>query len=625
MLPEKIYYPHDFPLTITIAELNEVPLHYHLDVELVVVLQGSITLKSGSCTYTLPKGSIFANNGREVHGFWKTDDSQSTIAVIQFNTAYFAQYFPRLSKSTYRTFALRETDTRFDRLREKVLTLLSLYMTRGIDYKQHCIEESIHLIDFLNENFNLFSFDEGLVVSPAYDNLVMIERMSRIIPYIYEHHEEKITLEDLAEIEHLSTYYISHMMKDCLGLNFREFLSFSRVEFSEMMLLQTDEKIHTIARRIGFSTTAYYEKFFLRWFGKLPVEHREHYASFCKSPTRPEKLGTVNNNAVLSMVQQQLSVVQSRHTANPVRQQKLYVRISATERTRADLKRELIVDITQTDLQKFNCDLLSSDLPNILEQLGCNQVILTSSQTEAHLSADQILTFRKQMTAKGITLVEREKSSLQSVPVYGLDSIANMVHVFQSEFLSSRPRHVKLMDGGDSRILLKGDSGLLTASGLFKPAYYAHLILSKFQGELIAYDPHYVAIRTTGDRPCYLIAVLNYNDSTSRICTGAAALGEVQEAIERYRDELELNISLYGLSGTFFIKKYSFDHSDTLFDFLERIGFPKEYDSPMDFDLNYYTAPKTDVFTEDVDQTLHLNFSVIGTGLQMAVVESLPV
>ena len=25
-------------------------------------------------------------------------------------------------------------------------------MTRGIDYKQHCIEESIHLIDFLNEN-----------------------------------------------------------------------------------------------------------------------------------------------------------------------------------------------------------------------------------------------------------------------------------------------------------------------------------------------------------------------------------------------------------------------------------------------------------------------------------------
>ena len=93
----------------------------------------------------------------------------------------------------------------------------------------------------------------------------------------------------------------------------------------------------------------------------------------------------------------------------------------------------------------------------------------------------------------------------------------------------------------------------------------------------------------------------------------------------REGDELELNISLYGLSGTFSIKKYSFDHSDTLFDFLERIGFPKEYDSPMDFDLNYYTAPKTDVFTEEVDQTLHLNFSVIGTGLQMAVVESLPV
>ena len=60
-------------------------------------------------------------------------------------------------------------------------------------------------------------------------------------------------------------------------------------------------------------------------------------------------------------------------------------------------------------------------------------------------------------------------------------------------------------------------------------------------------------------------------------------------------------------------------------DFLERIGFPKEYDSPMDFDLNYYTAPKTDIFTEEVDGSLYLNFSVIGTGLQMAVVETLMV
>ena len=264
-------------------------------------------------------------------------------------------------------------------------------------------------------------------------------------------------------------------------------------------------------------------------------------------------------------------------------------------------------------------------MPNILAQLGCHQVLLTSSQDGEHLPPEQILAFRKQLTAKGVTLVEREKSPLQSVPVYGLDSIANMVHVFQSEFLSSRPRHVKLMDGGDSTVLLKGDSGLLTASGLFKPAYYAHLILSKFQGELIAYDPHYVAIRKSGEHPCYLIAVLNYDENTSRICTGATALGEVQETIERYRDELELNINLHGLHGTYSIKKYSFDHSDTLFDFLERIGFLKEYDSPMDFDLNYYTAPKTDIFTEEVDGSLYLNFSVIGTGLQMAVVETLMV
>ena len=42
MIEERITYDYDFPININIVELTEDPLHYQHDVELVVVLQGSI-------------------------------------------------------------------------------------------------------------------------------------------------------------------------------------------------------------------------------------------------------------------------------------------------------------------------------------------------------------------------------------------------------------------------------------------------------------------------------------------------------------------------------------------------------------------------------------------------------
>ena len=47
MLFEKITYQDDFPINITIASIEEYPLHYHQAIEFVYVLKGEVTLKNG--------------------------------------------------------------------------------------------------------------------------------------------------------------------------------------------------------------------------------------------------------------------------------------------------------------------------------------------------------------------------------------------------------------------------------------------------------------------------------------------------------------------------------------------------------------------------------------------------
>ena len=60
-------------------------------------------------------------------------------------------------------------------------------------------------------------------------------------------------IRDSASREHLSIYYLSHVIKEATGLSFQDLLSFIRVEESEKLLLGTNKKIGAIAEETGFS------------------------------------------------------------------------------------------------------------------------------------------------------------------------------------------------------------------------------------------------------------------------------------------------------------------------------------------------------------------------------------
>ncbi len=618
MIEERITYDYDFPININIVELTEDPLHYQHDVELVVVLQGSIKLKIGTGVYTLGQGSVFAVNAREVHAIYATEES-NTVARITFSNEYFSQRFPLLSKSAFRTYAENETDPRFTRLRESVFGILSLYLRRGINYKQDCIDECLELLDFMNKSFNLCAVNEdGLSVSPQHENLLILERMSRIIPFIYEHHAEKISLDDLAENEHLSTYYLSHMIKTCTGLNFRDFLCYARVEFSEMYLLGSDMKINAIAKKVGFSTTAYYEKFFERWYHHTPAEHRVKYRHQVKGPQRTEKSKPVNVNTALSMVQQELSASHQKVYGLPVKQLKLFTKINALERPLAKLTNTIEMEISLDDYRRLGFTLFGE-----LKKLGCKLIIIKHAEEDTE--SPELRRLQELLEENGFTVNLRKayRGETSGGRSYGLDSIANLVHIFQRNVLSSQPMAVKLMDGGADNVQLKGDNGLMTTSGIYKPAYYACLILQKMQGDLIAYEKNYAAVRIGGENPSYIITAINYDSSILRLCTSKASMHETRDKLREFKDELDVSMTLNNISGHYSINKYAFTNPDTIFDFMARIGFPKTYSSAIDFDLNYYSIPKTDIYTDNLDGQLHLNFQVAGAGLEMAIIQPL--
>ena len=105
-----------------------------------------------------------------------------------------------------------------------LLHILLDYTRRNFNYKSTCIYQMIDVIKYLNQYFNLFAFEDRVVVNFKDDNPVIVERISHIINYVYENYANRITLEDLAEKEHLSTYYLSHLIHEYMGISFQKFL-----------------------------------------------------------------------------------------------------------------------------------------------------------------------------------------------------------------------------------------------------------------------------------------------------------------------------------------------------------------------------------------------------------------
>ena len=300
MLEEKAGYLRDSPINIRILHIENYPLHYHLDPEFIYVLKGFVTLKCGSSIYKMQQGDIFVANESEVHGIYHCS-TDNVVLMIQIDTGYFIKMFPALNSSVYRTLSKDRNDENLVYLRSQLLHVAFNYLKRSPGYKIENTNLMEDIINFMDKYFATFYFEGQTVMQRRYEKPERTERLGRIISYLYKHHDENITLKDLAEMEYLSEYYISHLITGGTGLNFRELLAFARVEESEKLLLQSNEKVSSIAKQCGFSTTAYYIKFFKKWYRCEPDEYRQLYSAHTKGFDL-EKSKEIEVNKALDLV-----------------------------------------------------------------------------------------------------------------------------------------------------------------------------------------------------------------------------------------------------------------------------------------------------------------------------------
>jgi AraC-like DNA-binding protein/mannose-6-phosphate isomerase-like protein (cupin superfamily) len=99
----------------------------------------------------------------------------------------------------------------------------------------------------------------------------------RVIDWLREHLEEKVSVKDLSDVAGLSPGYFRRWFHHEVGSSPSDYLTQLRIERSKQMLAETERSITNIAMELGYNTSAYFTAVFHRETGTTPTDFRRKF------------------------------------------------------------------------------------------------------------------------------------------------------------------------------------------------------------------------------------------------------------------------------------------------------------------------------------------------------------
>lgn len=104
------------------------------------------------------------------------------------------------------------------------------------------------------------------------------EQIRPVLAYVDGHCGESITLDDVAQLVHVSPSRIRHVFRDATGVSFKEYVTQVRVGEAKRRLLTTDASVAEVAAAVSYTNLYQFYRVFYRSCAMSPGEYRRYYA-----------------------------------------------------------------------------------------------------------------------------------------------------------------------------------------------------------------------------------------------------------------------------------------------------------------------------------------------------------
>ncbi|EGO8301590.1 helix-turn-helix transcriptional regulator, partial [Enterococcus faecalis] len=96
--------------------------------------------------------------------------------------------------------------------------------------------------------------------------------VNHTIYYLETHHDEEITLEQLAEMLYVTPTYLSKTFKAATGVGPINYLIQIRLNHAKELLKNDSLSVKEVAKTVGYEDAYHFSKLFKKYYGKSPSQ-----------------------------------------------------------------------------------------------------------------------------------------------------------------------------------------------------------------------------------------------------------------------------------------------------------------------------------------------------------------
>jgi AraC-like DNA-binding protein len=306
---EVIDHPYINNINAFLVNLDYRTPHLHDDIEVILVLDGQVTIRTQYEEYNLSPNSSVLFNSNQLHEFHSTREG-ALILCLQISPKFCSYYYPAISHLHFDSHSIDQhlPNDHLEYVKALMIETAYQYYAKKSGYEFFCVSLLNQMLwMFLNwiPNHNL-SEDERTARQHK------TERLRRILNYIDENYSDKVLLSEIAKRENLSMTYLSHFIKDNLNQTFQEYLNNIRFSHARELIAEKRMRFIDICMECGFSDYRYLDKAFLRNYGCTPKEYQNLHKP--AMPTR--KFHSLESSETFYTIDNTINILEKLHDQN---------------------------------------------------------------------------------------------------------------------------------------------------------------------------------------------------------------------------------------------------------------------------------------------------------------------
>ncbi len=286
---ELFNFEDSIPFRMFIYKLGEQKPHWHKELELIYVLEGSAEITIGSKEYLLASEDIILINRYDTH---YVKGENTVLLSLLLDLEKIGVEDENIDDLTFQcNSSIDEDKTPY----QKIKALLASIVNYNLKYQDNSKYANLSIVyslfaEFMNK-YRVISNTKK--TSPNKSQA----RLREIIKYINLNYQKVLTLKDLSNHFNLTVPYISSFFTEYFGQNFQDYYDELRISKSISSLLENKYTLEDLAILFGFSDDRAYVRAFKKIYNVTPSEYKKNLSS--KTPGEAKFLTEFDTNKYL--------------------------------------------------------------------------------------------------------------------------------------------------------------------------------------------------------------------------------------------------------------------------------------------------------------------------------------